>query len=87
MVPGKQTLYFWVQGYRQATKRTLSLPTHSITRLYDALLALWQVEESETDKVCATMMISQGGRKSSRVRDLVHLVIHPCVKMRCADAD
>lgn len=37
---------------------------------------LYPVEESIADKVCATMVTYLGGRPSSRVRDLVDLVIY-----------
>ena len=37
---------------------------------------VYPVEESVTDKVCATMATYRGGRQSSRVRDLVDLVIY-----------
>lgn len=37
---------------------------------------VYPVEESIADKVCATMMTYTGGRESSRVRDLVDLVIY-----------
>ena len=37
---------------------------------------VYPVEESVTDKVCATMATYRGGRQSSRVRDLVDLAIY-----------
>ncbi len=37
---------------------------------------VYPVEESVADKVCATMATYPGGRRSSRVRDLVDLVIY-----------
>ena len=37
---------------------------------------VYPVEESVTDKVCATMATYRGGRRSSRVRDLVDLAIY-----------
>lgn len=37
---------------------------------------VYPVEESVTDKVCATMATYRSGRRSSRVRDLVDLAIY-----------